>query len=133
MAGFCLYAEGSVETKIQDLVTEFEVEILACEAIALRSFSPVFSRPGSSISCMPNLDWSSVCAAANIDLKFRPMAGILAETSVRRRGLREYSVDRASLTSFFARLEVLFDVGFVSEEAEASEADEERRRRWGGD
>ena len=83
---------------------------------------------------MPNLDCSSDCARVKTDLKLRPMAGILVLTSLRRRGMREYSVERARRTSFFARLEVLVEVVRVSEDAEAADEDEdeERRRRWGG-
>jgi len=83
---------------------------------------------------MPNLDCSSAWAREKTDLKFRPTAGILVLTSVRRRGVREYSVERARRTNFFARLAVELEVEFIPDEAEASEAEEEeRRRRWGGD
>ena len=62
-------------------------------------------------------------------------AKILVEMSVRRRGVREYSVERARRMSFLARVEVvLFALGFVSESVlDAEDDEEERRRRRGGD
>jgi hypothetical protein len=71
-------------------------------------------------------------------LKLRPLgceAKILVEISVRRRGVREYSVERARRMSFLARVEVaLFVLGFVSESVlDAEDDEEERRRRRGRD
>jgi hypothetical protein len=62
-------------------------------------------------------------------------AKILAEMSVRRRGVREYSVERARRMSFLARAAVvLFVLTFVSESVlDAEDDEEERRRRRGGD
>jgi hypothetical protein len=60
---------------------------------------------------------------------------ILVEMSVRRRGAREYSVERARRMSFLARVEiVLFALGFISASVlDAEDDEEERRRRRGGD
>lgn len=138
MAGLVLYGAGRVETSIQDLL--LVAEIFAWEASARRSLRDVFSREGSSTSCMPNLDWSSDCAKAKICLKLRfdgVEARTLVEMSVRRRGVRAYSVERARRMSFLAKVvveeaEMLFV--WVSEETEAAgEDEEERRRRRGGE
>jgi hypothetical protein len=87
---------------------------------------------------MPNLDCNSDCARAKIVLKLRALgceAKILVEISVRRRGVREYSVERARRMSFLARVEVvLFVLEFVSESVlDAGDDEEERRRCRGGD
>jgi hypothetical protein len=56
--------------------------------------------------------------------------------SVRRRGVREYSVERARRMSFLARFWVApaaLELESGSELEAVEEEDEERRRRWGGD
>ena len=64
-------------------------------------------------------------------------AKILLLMSVRRSGVRAYSVERARRTSFLARVVVLLLVRAewedVSEAAADEEDEEERRRRRGGD
>jgi hypothetical protein len=62
-------------------------------------------------------------------------AKILVLMSVRRRGVREYSVDMARRTSFFARVAVVLRVWLAWEEWSEAEGEEEgeRRRRRGGD
>ena len=62
------------------------------------------------------------------------LAKIFVLMSVRRRGVREYSVERARRTSFFARVAVLLLVWAEWEEvSEAEDEGDERRRQRGGD
>ena len=61
---------------------------------------------------------------------------ILEEMSLRRRGVREYSAERARRMSFFTRLsseEAVVLVWVSASEPEAEESEDERWRRAGGE
>ena len=96
-----------MDIKIQLL--EDGLEDLVCVAAMRLSLSVVFSRDGSSISCIPKVSFNIVCAASKMARKLReapvllPSLKILVEMSLRRSGVREYSVDRAKRTSFLTR------------------------------
>ncbi|EZF10462.1 hypothetical protein H112_08283 [Trichophyton rubrum D6] len=62
-----------------------------------------FSLPGCSTICIPNTSFKVFCASRKTSLKCRdpPSPRTLADMSALRMGWREYSLAKASRTSFF--------------------------------
>lgn len=96
-----------------------------------------FSRPGRGVSSIPNTARSCSFAASRRVLNWRPVLGGMhfVEMSERRRGVREYSEERARRISFLMGWSLLL-AGLFSSESEpggedVEEGGEERRRRGG--
>lgn len=125
MTGSFFRAVGNVERRIHDLEDVVLLDVFdVCVAWFRRSLRLVFSFEGSSTNCMPNMSLSVRCAEANTFLKDRPCAfeslKTLADMSLRRSGVREYSVDSARRTSFLTSV----DSEFVVCESEAAAEEE---------